>query len=628
MKRTFLSLFLLAAVRLFLVAQAPEIPAVLHLFKEDENHRLTVRLNDTIVFHELAGTKDYSVKNFPGTVTGVQKGFLIDFHRTTLQGVMYIGLIDYRNSRYPLPVYRSRSFVIRGGKVMIDMDVVRGHYDMTGWEKSGHGVLGYRVIDWRGRILYDGKIAFSGTGPFKVEPAILTGPFVSNVTDHSAVIWWEGDLPAEGSVVVGGKTFTGNRKSVRHEITVTGLDAGKEYVYTVHYGTQEQQYAFHTAPAPGSRRPFVFGYTSDSRGGAGWGERNLGGSNAYMVKNIAALSAAKKVAFLQFTGDLISGYRTDPDEEMLQYENFKHAIEPFAHYLPVVVGQGNHEAVMRTLRDTVHDFRLSVDRFPYATQSTSHTFSEAFVLPQNGPASEDGAVYDPDPQKKDFPPYGESVFWYSWDNVAMISLNSNYWYTPSGEMIPYVGGNPHGYVMDRQLDWLKKVLKKLEKDDNIDHIFITIHTPFFPNSAHISDDMWYDGNNDIRPWIAGRPAAKGIIERRDQLLDLAVNKSKKVVALLTGDEHNYCKTEIGPRTVIYPEGYKGKKIKLSRTIYQINNGAAGAPYYAQAEVPWTPFTTGFSTQNALCLFYVDGKHLKMQVLNPDTLEEIDRLEIK
>jgi len=140
--------------------------------------------------------------------------------------------------------------------------------------------------------------------------------------------------------------------------------------------------------------------------------------------------------------------------------------------------------------------------------------------------------------------------------------------------------------------------------------------------------MWYDGNNDIRPWIAGKPAAKGIIERRDQLLDLAVNKSKKVVALLTGDEHNYCKTELGPETVIYPEGYKGKKIKLSRTIYQINNGAAGAPYYAQAEVPWTPFTTGFSTQNALCLFYVDGKHLKMQVLNPDTLEEIDRLEIK
>ena len=619
---------MLAATGLSLIAQSPEIPAVLHLFEKDENNRLTVQLNDTIVFHELAGVKDYSVKNFPGTVTGLQEGFGIDFHRPTLQGVMYIGLIDYSHSRYPLPVYRSRSFVIRSGKVTIDMGVVRGHYDMTGWEESGHGVLGYRVIDWRGRILYDGKIAFSGTGPFTVEPAILTGPFVSNVTPNSAVIWWEGDLPATGRVVIDRKEYSDNTKTVRHEITITGLTPGREYTYTVHYGNQEQQYTFHTAPAPGSRQPFVFGYTSDSRGGAGWGERNLGGSNAYMVKNIAALATEKKVAFLQFTGDLISGYRTDPDEERLQYENFKHAIEPFAHYFPVMAGQGNHEAVMRSLRDTVHDFRLSVDRFPYATQSTSHIFSEAFVLPQNGPVSEDGAVYDPDPRKQNFPPYGESVFWYTWDNVAMISLNSNYWYTPSSELIPAVGGNPHGYVMDKQLEWLKKVLKQLEKDESIDHIFITIHTPFFPNSAHISDDMWYNGNNDVRPWIAGKPVAKGIIQRRDQLLELAVNKNSKVAALLTGDEHNYCKTELGPKTVIYPEGYKEKKIKLSRTIYQINNGAAGAPYYAQAEVPWTPVTTGFSTQNALCLFYVDGKHIKMQVLNPDTLEEIDSLELR
>ncbi len=619
---------MLAATGLSLIAQTPEIPAVLHLFEKNADHTLTVRLNDTIVFHEINRTPEYSTKNFPGMVYGLQKGFLLDFNRPTLNGTLFIGLIDYQHSRYPLPVYRSRAFVIQAGKVTIDMDVIRGHYDMTGWEKSGFGVIGYRVIDQRGRILYDGKFAFSGTGPFTAEPVILTGPFVSNVTSHSAVVWWEGDRPAQGLVTIDGKDYGSGREAKKHEVAISGLEADKEYSYTVTFGKQQLHYTFHTAPRPGSREPFVFGYTSDSRGGAGWGERNLGGTNAYMVKHIAALAAEKKVAFLQFTGDLISGYRTDPAEEMLQYDNFKHAIEPFARYFPVVVGQGNHEAVMRTLSDTVYGYRLSVDRFPYATQSTSHIFSEAFVLPQNGPVSEDGAVYDPDPKKQDFPPYGKSVFWYSWDNVAMISLNSNYWYTPSGEMIPYVGGNHHGYVMDMQLAWLKKVLKKLEKDDNIDHIFITIHTPFFPNSAHISDDMWYNGNNEIRPWVAGKPVEKGIIERRDQLLDLAVNKSKKVVALLTGDEHNYCKTEIGPRTVIYPEGYNGKKIKLSRTIYQINNGAAGAPYYAQAEVPWTPFTTGFSTQNALCLFYVDGKQVKMQVLNPDTLEEIDSLELR
>ncbi len=627
MKKIF-ALLLFPALTLTLWGQEPEIPSVLSRFEKEHDTLLMVPVNDTIVFHEVPQPAGLSTQNFPASVHGLPKGFLLDFHRPALSGLLYIGLIDYAGNRFPLPVYRSRSFRILGGKVMINMDVVRGHYDMTGWEKSGRGVLGYRVINAEGRILYDGKIAFAGTGPFTVEPCILTGPFVSNVTDRSAVIWWDSDLPAEGKVIVEGKTFTDGRHSRHHEVAVTGLEAGQHYSYTVTHGQQVQHYAFETAPAPGSRSSFVFGYTSDSRGGAGWGERNLGGTNAYMVKRIGAAAAEHKVAFLQFTGDLISGYRDHPDESLLQYENFKHAIEPFAHYLPVVVGQGNHEEVMRTLYDTVHGYRLSVDRFPYATQSTTHTFSSAFVLPPNGPESEDGAIYDPDKSTKDFPPYEESVFWYAWDNVAMVSLNSNYWYTPAEQMIPVVGGNPHGYVMDKQLEWLKKVLKQLEKDDNIDHIFITIHTPFFPNSAHISDDMWYNGNNEIRPWIAGKPAPKGIIERRDQLLDLAVNKTKKVVALLTGDEHNYCKTELGPRTIIYPEGYEGEKITLKRTIYQINNGAAGAPYYAQAQVPWTPFTTGFSTQNALCLFYVDGKHIKMKVINPDTLEEIDSLELK
>ena len=58
----------------------------------------------------------------------------------------------------------------------------------------------------------------------------------------------------------------------------------------------------------------------------------------------------------------------------------------------------------------------------------------------------------------------------------------------------------------------------------------------------------------------------------------------------------------------------------------MNNGAAGAPYYAQRDVPWTPFTTGFTTQNAVCFFTVKGSKIKMVVVNPDTLEEIDELE--
>jgi hypothetical protein len=207
-------------------------------------------------------------------------------------------------------------------------------------------------------------------------------------------------------------------------------------------------------------------------------------------------------------------------------------------------------------------------------------------------------------------------------------MNSDYWYTPSSQNIQFVGGGLHGYIMDNQLAWLSNVLEMMEQNEQIDHVFITQHTPFFPNGGHVADDMWYRGDNEWRPYVAGKPLERGIIERRDQLLDLLVNKSSKVIAILTGDEHNYARTEIGPNTVIHPENYSPQKVELGRTIYQINNGAAGAPYYAQEETPWTPFVSGFTTQNALVFFNVEGEKLYMEVYNPDTLEKFDELELR
>ncbi len=138
--------------------------------------------------------------------------------------------------------------------------------------------------------------------------------------------------------------------------------------------------------------------------------------------------------------------------------------------------------------------------------------------------------------------------------------------------------------------------------------------------------MWYEGNNDKRPYVAGKPVSKGIIERRDQLLDIIVNKGTKVKALLTGDEHNYARTLINSKTTIYPKRYSPPKISLTRSVWQVNNGAAGAPYYAQEIMPWTDSVQRFSTQNALVFFHVNGKSLKMEVYNPDTLEKVDEMD--
>jgi hypothetical protein len=345
------------------------------------------------------------------------------------------------------------------------------------------------------------------------------------------------------------------------------------------------------------------------------------------MKKIMALARYKESAFIQFTGDLITGYKSDPDEIRLEYANWKRSVEPYAHHFPVMTTTGNHESVMYYWGLPTGDF-YAIDKFPYDLYSTEQLFAENFVMPTNGPDGEDGSIYDPSPKNIDFPSYKENVYSYAYDNVGMIVLNSNYWYSPSTSFVKTTSGNIHAYVMDNQLAWLRNEVKEFEEDPDIDHVFVTIHTPFFPNGGHVSDDMWYNGNNEMRPFVAGEPVEKGIIERRDEILEILINGSTKVVALLTGDEHNYCKTHITPETNLYPSGWDKPKLKISRSIYQINNGAAGAPYYAQDTTPWTPFTTGFTTQNALVLFHVDGAKIHMEVLNPDTLDFVDELDLR
>ena len=570
--------------------------------------------------------KDLGLQQLYGNPKGSNTGIEFDFGDSTFSGSLYYGFIPYKDSKHPQPVYFRSPTSIRKGKASVMISNLAGRYDMIGWEENGKGVLGYRVATLTGRMLYDGIIGFKGAGPFEIDDTIIEGPFVNLVNEKGATISFKTNLPIRCEIEVNGKSFK-SRNGNYHEIELKGLKPDTNYEYVVKYGNNQQTYNLTTAPVSGSRSKFTFSYASDSRSGNGGGERDLGGVNAYIMKKIMALSKLSDVKFMQFTGDMITGYRSYMDEMELEYANWKRAIQPFAHYFPVVTGMGNHESLNNIYYDQNTKMRINVDKFPFATSSSEYLYAKEFVNPTNGPSSEDGSKYDPSVSTVDFPSYEENVFYYTYDNVAVVVLNSNYWYAPSTKFLPFISGNLHGYIMDNQLKWFAKTIAKLEKDKNIDHIFLTQHTPFFPNGGHVQDDMWYGGNNGYRASVAGKRVEKGIIERRDELLEIVVNKSTKVRAILTGDEHNYCRTEIGPETNRYPETYLPEKIKLSRTIYQINNGAAGAPYYAQEETPWTPFAAGFTTQNALVLFHIDGMNVNMEVINPDTLEKFDELKL-
>lgn len=613
-----------AALGLGLVARQPpalKVPAVLSNISVNAAGALELNI-DGQVFAARERPPTWTLRQLTGSPRGTATGIALDFNKPGFTGTLVFGLIPYHDTRFPQPVYRTTAAIV-DGRVEIDIaGRLAGTYDMIGWHKRGTGVIGYRVITPEGAMIYDGRVRFTGTGPFDVGVTMIEGPFVSNVTPQGAVIWFELSRPAACSVTVATRSYPCRGDSARQEILVDGLTPAADYAYTVTYDGFEESYGFRTAPARGSRRPFTFGYASDSRGGPGGGERAFNGPNAFIMRRLMATAYDRKAAFMAFTGDLVGGNVTNPDALLTELANWKRTAEPQWHWMPVYTGIGNHEAVVREFLGP-NNRLVRVDRFPYDTESMETVFASAVVNPENGPASEDGAVYDPDPNAIDFPSYRENVYYFTWANTATVVLNSNYWYTPTFGSTPETSGNPHGYVMDNQVAWLASTLAALERDAAIDHVFLTIHTPMFPNGGHVGDDMWYRGNNTTRPRVAGRPVAKGIIERRDDLLAL-IQRHPKVLAVLTGDEHNYNRLRLAADVPIYPEGWTGPRVTLKRPFFQINNGAAGAPYYAQEQTPWSAFVKGFSTQNALCLLHVDGPRVRLEVINPETLEVLDK----
>nr|NQU91602.1 metallophosphoesterase family protein [Bacteroidota bacterium] len=603
-----------------------DIPKSYSNLDMDANGQLKLIIPETGNEYPALDVPEFRYSEFQIEPTGYDQGIKFDFRAPGFNGIIYYGLIDEGHVNYPQPVYFKRPALIKDGISIIPVKELEGKYDITGWGQSGYALLGYRIVDYDGGIIYDSRIRIKGTGPFEPDMTIIDGPYLNMLTSGSAVVSFTTNSRTRASIEINGQIFSNKRKISDHEILVTGLSPGTKYDYKVQAGDYTRSSWFKTAPKPGSRNPFTFAFTSDSRAGKGGGERNVYGTNAYIMKKMAALALFKEASFVQFTGDLINGYTTDKEYNLLQYQNFKRAIEPFAHRIPFYLGMGNHEALNYIFYNG-DNYTAAIDKFPFDTESTEAVFAKIVTNPVSTLKSEDGSKYDPDKSSIDFPSYSESVFYYVYGNVAMVVLNSDYWYAPTPHMVKHTSGNVHGYVMDNQLEWMKQTIGDLEADDRIDHILVTIHTPAFPNGGHAKDDMWYNGNNKSRPYVAGKPVEKGIIERRDEMLDILINQSKKTIALLCGDEHNYNRLKITGDMPMYPPDYPNPKLEVSRPFWQITNGAAGAPYYAQEKLPWSNNVEIFSTQYALVLFHVDGMKIKIEVINPDTLELIEEVSL-
>ena len=389
-----LILALLTIISGIYAQQKNEIPAAYSKIYYDKEGNLVLNVKNS-TFYAFTDDPLYSLQQVYGNPVGTDEGLIFDFGE--LKGNLIYGLIPYGKAPHPLPVFRFTKDIIDGkAEINIPYDF-RYPYDFVGWKETGFLTLGYRLQDEDGMIIYDGEVSLSGTGPFEVVPALAEGPFINGLTDSGVVVWCRTTLPVKAQLEVNGKLMSEKKALLNHEWSVEGLEPATEYSYKVKYGGQEQEYHFRTAPKEGSREPFVFAYTSDSRHATGGGERMIYGANAYIMKKMTALAYAEGAAFLQFTGDMINGYLTNNEEIQLQYTNWKKAVEPFWHYMPINTGMGNHEALGYVFYDSTGRMRAFIDGFPYDTFSAEAAYAEAFVNPVSELVSEDGSDYDPDP---------------------------------------------------------------------------------------------------------------------------------------------------------------------------------------------------------------------------------------
>jgi hypothetical protein len=596
----------------------PPIPVVLSGLSYNADDLLTIN-RDNLNFIETTKQEPYNLSHMIGNPTGAETGITLDLQIPDFNGTVAYGPY-IETAEYPTVAFLPKDTKITGGKALLELKrVFTKSNDFFRFQDKGKGVLGYRIMDAGGRIIYEGRVAFEGKGPYTVVPSIIEGPMINNLNNNGCVISFETQLPVKTSIMVDGRSFGDKAPVTHHEITVNGLKQSTVYNYSVVYAARVDRHSFKTAPDDGARKPFTFAFASANRATTGGGERDFGGTNYQSTRAIMALALMNNAVFMQTTGDFTTGENVSSDAHLMEYANFKRALEPFWYKTPVYIGVGDHETNKKTLTDIASKKSVSVEVFPYTTNSGEATFAKAFVNPENGPQSEDGASYDPDPSKLDFPTYKENVYYYKYGNVAMIVLNTEYWESKDPTL---TSGCPEGYIMDQQVKWLKETMQKMENDPRIDHIFVNIHGSVFPNGDHLDDAMWWNGNNESRAYVAGKPLSKGAIERRDEIIDICVNNSKKFLSFLSGDEHNFSFLKITPESKIYSDSYTGPKIKISRPFYNVNNGGGGSASYGMLPSPWSSYFQYFTAPPVLGLIAVDGKSVMLKAINAETLGSI------
>ncbi len=571
-----------------------------------------------------------------------------DIHGTACYGPYPF---EAAETTYPYKRFRLKARIARG-RAKLDLDeLFQPKKNSEGWQRGGTVCVRldlHLAREGADRPLgvYDTFASFArGEEGYAKLPSLVEGPHVhlAGSEDPSrAVISFELDTPAAVAVVLGdGRTVAGDPDARRQEIALPDLPADAAVTYRLRIAGRLTTPRTVRTPPTSAEATVTFAYCGDSREGVGGGMQTYMGINYTTLERTAALAAARGARFWVMGGDLINGYTTSREDFRGQLYAWKQAMTGFWATRPVLVGMGNHEALLATfmVADRKNRIRpVGVDRWPYATHSAEAVFARAFVNPADAP--------DPaDPRR---PPYAENVYTFRYGPVMVLCFNNNYWYTNAAEL---VGGSPEGYIFDDQLDWIEARLDAAAADPNVRHVFLFAQEPVLPCGGHVKDAMWYHGDNTVRAVVHrdGRlvPEKNGILEVRNRLIR-AASKCGKVVAILGSDEHAYYRLLVdaqvplgepsrddrdGDGRIDWTGDEPARPLELPTPLWFITSGGGGAPYYAEEPTPWNtywhktdagPAAYLYSSQENVVLFHAGPDGVGLEVLNPRG-EVIDRV---
>lgn len=575
------------------------------------------------------------------------RGLTLDLKDTTLWGTIYSGVFYFEkeNSDYIYNRFREGSRLKKGKGII----PIKRFFDQNSRSNVNkwidEGVLSYRVNLFKKTVdelrplgFYDSRVRFKQkNGQFKKALTITEGPIINLVNSNHPdwiIISFETDKPSLASVDVSGiGRFSSGFSSSRHEIKIENLLPSREYRYQIVAAHRSDTlksplFRFRSAPKLGES-PVIFAYAGDARAAPGGGENSYIGVNRQVLEKIGPAVFRAGVQFLLFGGDLISGHTDNRDYYISQLKAFKQSLFGLLVQIPLYTAMGNHESLVHIFQNEKNQ-KLKMDKWPYDTYSAEATFAQEFVHPENGPMSYPNT-----------PPYKENVYSFSYGNLYLLVINNNYWWT-SHYLIKNFGGSPEGYIMANQMQWIRQEIEAANKTPEIKYIILVAHEPIFPNGAHVTDALWYNGDNSLRAAIShdGQnviPLPKGIIEIRNEFWEI-ISRSRKVVAMLGSDDHAYYRTLISKKTPIglYPEddlNNNGKlddnrfspNPKLTYAVWDIVSGGAGAPFYTQADTPWKDWVEVFTSHYHYIIFTADEEKISLKVFNL-TGQKLDEVE--